>query len=249
MLWISTLQFSIESCRTLTERGLSGKDLGGAGGWGQKGPAGCCQQRFRRGAQWWRRSIWSPVFISFRWWWPLRSRSTLLVQQHWLYSMVFLSFAPGLTGVVLVQGLWLRVGQVRQATILALLIHIFLRVSVVTRQCPRPAPTLVRQNCRFLHVQRSDRRLPLVAWILVQLITLLLGVFPQGPCVNLLFRKEEKKTSFKPQENTVARTCKVLHYYQYWEVHWAACYLSVHHVIIIPEHSWFGNEAHRIMQR
>lgn len=163
LLWISTLQFSIESCRTLTERGLTGKSFGGAGGRGQKGLAGCCQQRFRRGAKRWSRNIWSPVLISFGWWWPLRSGPTLLVQQHWLYSMVFLSFALGLTGVVLIQGLWLRVGQVRQAIILALLIHIFLRVSVVTRQCSRPAPALVRQNCRFLHMQRFDRRLPLVA--------------------------------------------------------------------------------------
>lgn len=163
LLWISALQFSTESCRTLTERRMTGKYFDRAGGRGWKRPVGHYQQRFRRGAKRWHRIVRSPVFISFRRWWPLRSRSTLLVQQRRLYPMVFFSFAPGQTGVVLIQGLWLRAGQMRQAMILALLVHVFPSVSVITRQCPRPPPPLVRQNCRLSRVQRSDRCLPLVA--------------------------------------------------------------------------------------
>lgn len=139
--------------------------------------AGCCQQGFRRGTKRWCRIIWSPVFISFRWWRPLRSRSTFLVEQCWLCSVTFLSGALGQIGVVLVQGLWLRTCKMRQTAVLALLIHVFLRVSVITRQRPRSPAALVRQNRRLSRMQRSDRCLPLVAYILAQLIPFFPWVF------------------------------------------------------------------------
>lgn len=153
------------------------KHFSRAGGRGWKGAAGCCQQGFRRGTKRWCRIIWPPVLISFRWWRPLRSRSTFLTEQCRLCSVIFLSGALGQMGVVLVQGLWLRAREMRQTAVLALLIHVFLRVSVITRQCPRSPAAFVRQNRRLSCMQRSDRCLPLVAYILVQLIPFFPWVF------------------------------------------------------------------------
>lgn len=148
-----------------------------AGGRGRKGMAGCYQQGFRGGAKRWCRIIWSPVFISLRWRRPLRSRSAFLIEKRRLCSTIFLSGALGQTGVVLVQALWLGAREMRQAAILAFLIHVFLRVSVITRQRPRSPAAFVRQNCRLSCMQRSDRCLPLVAYILVQLIPFFPWVF------------------------------------------------------------------------
>lgn len=70
--------------------------------------------------------------------------------------------------------------------------------------------------------------------------------------VSLLFRKEEKKTSFKPQENTVARTCKGVTLLSILRSS-LSCLLFVsalcNNLPRLFPNSWFGNEAHRIMQR